>query len=76
MAAGGWCRKLVGPRHQATSTAPAGWVRGGGTGALAQASLDVQAKLRAEAEALKRCNEVFLESQAAIHVSFLCFSLF
>nr|XP_020181309.1 eukaryotic translation initiation factor 5B-like [Aegilops tauschii subsp. strangulata] len=54
------------PHTEATSAAPAGWVRGGGTGALAQASLDVQAKLWAEAEALKRCNEVFLESWAAI----------
>ena len=64
------------PDIEATSSAPAGWVHGGGTGALAQASLDVQAKLRAEAEALKRCNKAFLESRAAIRVSFLCFSLF
>ena len=59
------------PNTEATSAAPAGWVRGGGTRALNQAALDVQAKLRAEAEALKRCNEAFLDSRAAIRVSFL-----
>lgn len=51
---------------EATSAAPADWVRGGGTGALNQAALDVQSKLRAEAEALKRCNDAFLDSRAAI----------
>ena len=54
---------------EATSAAPVGWVRGGGTGALNEASLDVQAKLRAEAVALKRCNEAYLESRTAIRVS-------
>lgn len=52
---------------------PIGWIHGGRTGALNQVSLDVQAKLPAEAEALKRCNEAFLESRAAISVSFLRF---
>ena len=42
------------PDTEATIAAPVGWIRGGGMGALNQASLDVQAKLRAEAEALKR----------------------
>ena len=37
---------------EATSAAPIGWVRGGGTGPLNQALLDVQAKLRAEGDAL------------------------
>ena len=54
---------------KATSDAPVGWVRGGGTGALNKASLDVQAKLRAEAVALNRCNEAYLESRTAIRVS-------
>ena len=59
------------PDTEASSTAPTGWVRGGGMGALNQEALNVQAKLRAEADALKRCNEAFLESRAAICVSFL-----
>ena len=50
------------PDAEATSAAPADWVRGGGTGPLNQAILDVQGKLRAEADALKRCNQAFLES--------------
>ena len=62
------------PDTEATSAAPVGWIHGGGTGALNQASLDVQAKLRAEAEALRRCNEAFLESRIAIRVSYLWLS--
>nr|XP_020158674.1 uncharacterized protein LOC109743990 [Aegilops tauschii subsp. strangulata] len=54
------------PDAGATSVAPADWVQGGGTGPLNQAILDVQGKLRAEANALKRCNQAFLESRAAI----------
>ena len=61
------------PDAKATSTAPIGWVRGGGTGPLNKAILDVQAKLRAEADALKHCNNAFLESRAAIRVRFLLF---
>ena len=59
------------PDTEATNAAPVGWVYGGGTGALNQASLAVQAKLRAEAEALKRCNGAYLESRTAIRVSCL-----
>ena len=62
------------PDTEATSAVPVGWIHGGGTGALNQASLDVQAKLRAEAEALKRCNEAYLESRTAIRVSCLWLS--
>ena len=58
------------PDTEATSAAPSGWMRGGRTGALNQAALNVQAKLRAEAEALKRCNEAFLSSRVAIRVCF------
>ena len=47
---------------EVTSATPAAWVRGGGTTHLNKAVLEVQAKLRAEADALKRCNKVFLES--------------
>ena len=36
------------PDAEATNTAPAEWVREGGTGALNKAILDVQARLRAE----------------------------
>ena len=63
------------PDTEATSAAPTGWVRGGGTGPLNKAILDVQAKLRAEADALKHCNKAFLESREAIRVRFLllCF---
>jgi len=59
------------PDTEATSAAPVGWIHGGGTSALNQASLDVQAKLRVEAEALKRCNEAYLESCTTIQVSCL-----
>ena len=58
------------PDAEATSAVPADWVRGGGTGPLNQAILDVQAKLRAEADALMRCNTAFLDSRAAIRVCF------
>ncbi|XP_044452717.1 uncharacterized protein [Triticum aestivum] len=51
---------------EATSTAPAGWARRGGTTHLNKAVLEVQAKLRAEADALKHCNKAFLESREAI----------
>jgi hypothetical protein len=56
------------PDAEATSAASAEWVRGGGTGALNQAILYVQAKLRAEATALQQCNRAFLDSRAAIRV--------
>ena len=59
------------PDTEATSAAPTGWVRGGGTGPLNKAILDVQAKLRAEADAIKHCNKTFLESREAIRVCFL-----
>ena len=59
------------PDAEATSAAPVGWVRGGGTGPLNRALLDVQDKLRAEADALKRCNTAFLDSREAIRVCFL-----
>ena len=59
------------PDAEATSAAPTGWVRGGGTGPLNTAILDVQAKLHAEADALKCCHNAFLESRAAVRVYFL-----
>ena len=63
------------PDAEATSAVPADWVRGGGTGPLNQAILDVQGKLRAEADTLKRCNQAFLESRAADWVYFLVLHL-
>nr|XP_020160617.1 uncharacterized protein LOC109745887 [Aegilops tauschii subsp. strangulata] len=54
------------PDAEETSAAPTEWVRGGGTGALNRAVLDVQAKLRAEAIALQQCNRAFMDSRAAI----------
>nr|XP_020197441.1 eukaryotic translation initiation factor 3 subunit A-like [Aegilops tauschii subsp. strangulata] len=57
------------PDAEATGAAPAHWVRGGGTGPLNQAILDVQGNLRAEANTLKRCNKAFLESHAAIRAN-------
>ena len=63
------------PDAEATSAAPTEWVRGGGTGALNRAVLDVQAKLRAEATALQQCNRAFLDSRAAIRVCFLLLRL-
>nr|XP_040258112.1 fibrous sheath CABYR-binding protein-like [Aegilops tauschii subsp. strangulata] len=47
------------PDAEATSAAPACWTPN-------RAILDVQAKLRAEADALKSCNKAFLESRTAI----------
>ena len=64
------------PDAEATSVAPIGWVRGGGTGPLNQALLDVQAKLRAESDALQNCTKAYLASRAAVRVCFsfgLCF---
>ena len=63
------------PDAEATSAAPIGWVRGGGTGPLNQALLDVQAKLRAEGDALQSCSKVFLASRAAVRVYFFSFGL-
>ena len=59
------------PDTEATSAAPTWWVQGGGTGPLNKAILDVQAKLRAEADAIKDCNKTFLASREAIRVHFL-----
>ena len=58
------------PDAEATSAAPVGWVRGGGTGPLNRALLDVQAKLRAEGDALQSCTKAFLASRAAVRVCF------
>ena len=59
------------PDTEVTRAVPTGWVRGGGTGPLNKAILDVQAKLRAEADAVKHCNQAFLESREAIRVRLL-----
>ena len=67
------------PDAEATSAAPVGWVRGGGTGSMNRALLDVQAKLRAEGDALQSCTKAFLASRAAVRVCFsfgLSFFLF
>ena len=61
------------PDTEATSVAPTGWVRVGGTGPLNKAMLDVQAELRAEADAIKNCNKAYLASREAIQVCFLLF---
>ena len=58
---------------EATSTAPIGWVRGGGTGPLNQALLDVQAKLRAKGDALQTCTRAHLAARTAVRVSFFSF---
>ena len=50
------------PDAEATSAAPVDWVRGVGRVPLNQVILDIQGKLRVEADALKRCNQAFLES--------------
>ena len=69
------------PDAEATSAAPVGWVRGGGTGPLNQALLDVQAKLRAEGDAIQSCTKAHLASRVAVWVcfifdfAFLCSSL-
>ena len=64
------------PDVEATSVAPIGWVRGGGTGPLNQALLDVQTKLRAEGDAIQNCTKAYLGSRAAVRVCFLFGPLF
>ena len=59
------------PDAEATSAAPIGWLRGGGTGPLNQALLDVQAKLRAEGDAIQNCTKAHLASRVAVRVCFL-----
>ena len=59
------------PDADASSAATTGWVRGGGDGPLNQALLDVQAKMRAEGEAIQSCTRVHLASRASIRVCFL-----
>ena len=68
------------PDAEATRAAPIGWLRGGGTGPLNQALLDVQAKLRAEGDALQTCTRAHLAARTTVRVclplSFdSCFSL-
>ena len=58
------------PDTEAMSAAPVGWVHGGGTGPLNQALLDVQAKLRAEGDALQICTKAHLASRAAVRACF------
>ena len=66
------------PDAEATSATPVGWVRGGGNGPLNQALLDVQAKLRAEGDAIQSCTKAHLASRVAVRVclifdfAFLC----
>ena len=64
------------PDAEATSAAPIGWVRGGGTGPLNRALLDVQAKLHAEGDALQNCTKAYLASRAAVRVCFSFWPLF
>ena len=59
---------------EASSAAPTGWLRGGGTGPLNQALLDVQAKLRAESDALQVCNRAHLAPRTSVRVRFLLLS--
>ena len=61
---------------EAMSAEPIGWVRGGGTGPLNQALLDVQTKLRAEGDAIQNCTKAHLASRAAVRVCFLLLTLF
>ena len=58
---------------EATSAAPTRWVRGGGTGPLNQLLLEVQAKLRAEGDALQACTRAHLIARTAVLVSFFSF---
>ena len=59
------------PDVEAMSATPIGWVRGGSTGPLNQALLDVQTKLRAESDTIQNCTKAHLASWAAIRVCFL-----
>ena len=64
------------PDTETTSAAPTGWVRVSGIGPLNKAMLDVQTKLRAEADAIKNCNKAYLASREVIRVCFLIFRFF
>ena len=59
------------PDAEAMSAAPVGWLRGGDTGPLNQALLDVQAKLRAEGDTLQNCTRAHLASRTAVRVRLL-----
>ena len=65
---------------EVTSAAPTGWVRGGMTGPLNQALLDIQAKIRAERDAIKNYTKAYLASREGIRVRSLllclCFLFF
>ena len=61
------------PDTKVSSAAPTGWVQGGGMGPLNRALLDVQAKLRAEGDAIKECTKAYLALRAAIRVRVLPF---
>ena len=64
------------PDAEATSAAPVGWLRGGGTGPLNQALLDVQAKLRAKGDALENCTKAHLAARTVVRVCFPLFLIF
>ena len=56
------------------ASASSGWTPGGGTAVVNVAAQDVRSRLQAQAAALRKYNDVFLATRAAIRVSLLVFA--
>ena len=58
------------------ASASSGWTPGGGTAVVNVAAQDVRNRLQAQAAALRKYNDEFLATRAAIRVSLLVFAFF
>ena len=59
-----------------TASASSGWTPGGGTAVVNVAAQDVRNRLQSQAAALRKYNDEFLATRAAIRVSIPIFALF
>ena len=58
------------------ASASSGWTPGGGMAVMNVAAQDVRTRLQAQATALRKYNDKFLATRAAIRVSLLVFAFF
>ena len=58
-------------RDVEAASASSGWTQGGGTAVVNVAAQDVRNRLQSQASALRKYNDEFLATQAAIRVSLL-----
>ena len=58
------------------ASASSGWTLGGGTAVVNVAAQDVRNRLQSQAAALRKYNDEFLATRAAIPVSLLIFAFF